>query len=162
MSQENGNERETAVSTKKVAKKKKLKTAKKRLKGKAEAIGATAKFPRHSVEKALRIPRAIIEQNAGHACSDKDSATYVGVGFNGPYRVEISSSIKYGFLDRPSAGMISVTDRARQAIRPQKVGDDIEALRQAALICRRRSVVLGTAVDMHYERSAIRDFVPLH
>jgi hypothetical protein len=39
----------------------------------------TAKFPRHSVEKALRIPRAIIEQNAGRECSDEDSSRFVGV-----------------------------------------------------------------------------------
>jgi hypothetical protein len=95
--------------------------------------GGSAKYPRHSVEKALRIPRAIIDQNAGKPCSEKDSARYVGVGFNGPYRVEVSSSIKYGFLERPSTGMVGVTDRARQAIRPQKAGDDIGALRQAVL-----------------------------
>jgi hypothetical protein len=85
------------------------------------------------VDKALRIPRAIIEQNAGHDCTDAEGADFVGVGFNGPYKVEVSSSIKYGFLSRPSAGRIAVTDRARQAIRPQKAGDDIEALRAAVL-----------------------------
>src|SRR5215218_8103582 len=57
-----------------------------------------AKFPRHSVEKALRIPRAIIEQNAGKDCTDRESAKFVGVGFAGPYAVEISPAIKYGFL----------------------------------------------------------------
>ena len=57
----------------------------------------------------------------------------VGVGYNGPYRVEVSSSLKYGFLERPAPGRIAVTDRARQAIRPQKAGDDIEAFRQAVL-----------------------------
>lgn len=45
----------------------------------------------------------------------------------------MSSSLKYGFLERPSAGRIAVTERARQAIRPQKAGDDIEAFRQAVL-----------------------------
>jgi hypothetical protein len=49
------------------------------------------------------------------------------------YRVEISSAIKYGFLSRPQPGTLSVTERARQAIRPQKPGDEIEALRQAVL-----------------------------
>jgi hypothetical protein len=94
---------------------------------------ATAKYPRHSVEKALRIPKAIIEQNAGKECTDKDSAKYVGVGFNGPYRVEISSALKYGFLSRPRAGYVAVQERARQAIRPQKPGDEINALRDAVL-----------------------------
>jgi hypothetical protein len=95
--------------------------------------GGAAKYPRHSVEKALRIPRAIIDQNAGKPCTERESAKYVGVGFNGPYRVEVSSSIKYGFLARPQAGIVEVTERARQAIRPQKPGDDTEALRQAVL-----------------------------
>lgn len=95
--------------------------------------GSQAKFPRHNVEKALRIPRAIIDQNAGKECSDKDTAKYVGVGFNGPYRVEISSALKYGFLERPRAGIVSVTERARQAIRPQKNGDEIDAMRAAVL-----------------------------
>ncbi len=79
------------------------------------------------------IPRAIIDQNAGKECTDGESAKFVGVGFNGPYRVEISSAIKYGFLERPHAGSIAVTERARQALRPQKPGDEIEAFRQAVL-----------------------------
>jgi hypothetical protein len=98
-----------------------------------EAGGGTAKFPRHTVEKALRIPKAIIEQNAGKECSEADAATYAGVGLGGPFRLELSSASKYGFLSRPQTGFVEVTDRARQAIRPQKPGDDIEALRQAVL-----------------------------
>jgi hypothetical protein len=96
-------------------------------------MGGTAKFPRHTVEKALRIPKAIIEQNAGRECSEADAATYAGVGIGGPLRLEISSAIKYGFLSRPRTGFVEVTDRARQAIRPQKPADEIDALRQAVL-----------------------------
>jgi hypothetical protein len=120
-----------APKKKQAAKKKNTKRAKKTKK--AKPSGGTAKFPRHSVEKALRIPRAIIDQNAGHDCTEAESADFVGVGYNGPYRLEISSSLKYGFLERPSAGRIAVTERARQAIRPQKAGDNIEAFRQAVL-----------------------------
>ena len=104
-----------------------------RSKSGANTRGGTAKFPRHTVERALRIARAIIEQNAGKECSETDSAKYVGVGLNGPFRVEISSAIKYGFLTRSRPGFLEVTERARQAIRPQKTGDDVEALRQAIL-----------------------------
>jgi hypothetical protein len=99
----------------------------------ATSVSQNAKYPRHSVTRALRIPQAIIEQNAGRECSDRDSANYVGVGFNGHFKVEISSALKYGFLARPKPGFIEVTDRARQAIRPQKPGDEIEALRQAII-----------------------------
>ena len=91
------------------------------------------RFPRHSVSRALRIPKAIIDQNAGRECTDRDAASFAGVGFNGPFRVEISSSIKYGLLERPQSGRISPTDRARQAIRPQKPGDEIAALRQCVI-----------------------------
>lgn len=35
-------------------------------------------YPRHSLEKALRIPKGILEQNAGKECSDEESATYIG------------------------------------------------------------------------------------
>lgn len=134
MSSEDEGEPVTAVRKKKAAKKKaRPKGAKKAAKGKAKVSAVTAKFPRHTVEKALRIPRAIIDQNAGHDCTEGESAVFVGVGYNGPYRVEISSSIKYGFLSRPSAGRIAVTERAQRAIRPQKAGDDIEAFREAVL-----------------------------
>jgi len=92
-----------------------------------------AKFPRHTVERALRIPKAIIEQNAGKECSERDAASYIGVGVAGPFRLEVSSAIKYGFLVRPRTGFIGVTERARQAIRPQKPGDDVDALRDAIL-----------------------------
>ena len=39
-------------------------------------------FPRHSLEKALRIPRAILDQNAGKECTDQESAGYIGVKYN--------------------------------------------------------------------------------
>lgn len=63
----------------------------------SSSSGASPKYPRHPVERALRIPRAIIDQNAGKECTDAESARYVGVGLNGDYKVEISSSLKYGF-----------------------------------------------------------------
>jgi hypothetical protein len=129
-------EGEALAAAKAVKPAKKSKAAKKKgAKAKKSKLGSggASKYPRHAVEKALRIPRAIIDQNAGKPCTERESAKYVGVGFNGPYRVEVSSSIKYGFLSRPQAGTVEVTDRARQAIRPQKPGDDIEALRQAVL-----------------------------
>ena len=64
-------------------------------------------YPRHSLEKALRIPKAILEQNAGKECTDQESSNYVGVKYNrGPYYLEINSAIKFGLLERPEAGKI--------------------------------------------------------
>jgi hypothetical protein len=67
-----------------------------------KAPSASAKYPRHSIDKALRIPKAILDQNAGKECTVEESAKFVGVGFHGPYQVEVSSGIKYGLLIRPS------------------------------------------------------------
>jgi len=90
-----------------------------------------AKYPRHAVDKALRIPTAILEQNAGKECTVKESAAFLGVGSEGPYEVEVSSGIKYGFLVRPSAGRIAITGRAKRVLRPQNPQDKISGLREA-------------------------------
>jgi hypothetical protein len=97
------------------------------------SIGQLAKYPRHTARQALRIPQAILEQNAGRECSDKEAATFAGIGYGGPVAVEISSAIKYGFLERPGAQRVRVTDLAKQILRPQRSNDEIEGLRQAVL-----------------------------
>ena len=96
--------------------------------------GATnAKYPRHAVDKALRIPKAILDQNAGKECTVQESAKFLGVGFRGPYQVEVSSGLKYGLLSRPSEGRVAVTDRAKQILRPQSPSDELQGLRDAVL-----------------------------
>lgn len=92
-----------------------------------------AKYPRHSVDKALRIPKAILDQNAGKECSVQESAKFLGVGFHGPYQVEVSSGLKYGLLSRPSEGRVAVTERAKQILRPQSPSDELQGLRDAVL-----------------------------
>ncbi len=100
--------------------------------------GNAAKFPRHSVEKALRIPGFILDQNAGKPCSDSQAATYAGLGTPiGAFAVEIGSAVKYGFLERPEKKRIAITALARKAIRPQHAEDRIDALREAILILQR-------------------------
>src|ERR1700676_1327503 len=85
-------------------------------------------YPRYSLEKALRIPRAVLEQNAGKECSDQDSAKYVGVGYTGPYQMELSAAIKYGLLERPVAKRVKVTDLAKRILRPQSATDELKGL----------------------------------
>src|SRR5450830_972493 len=75
-----------------------------------ERPSGVAAYPRHSVRKALRVPKAILEQNAGKACTDREATKFAGLAYHGPSRVEISSSIKYGFLERPTSGNVAVTD----------------------------------------------------
>ena len=92
-----------------------------------------AAYPRHSVRKALRVPKAILEQNAGKACTDREATKFAGLAYHGPSRVEISSSIKYGFLERPTPGNVAVTDLAKKILRPQNLNDELDGLRQAVL-----------------------------
>jgi hypothetical protein len=129
-----------AATTRSKAKRKKKSASKRRAraKGKSREQGAqptsgAAKFPRHSVSKALRIPRAVLDQNAGKPCSDREALKFSGLSYNGPPRVELSSSIKYGFLERIETGTVGVTDLAKRILRPQKPNDAIDGMRQAVL-----------------------------
>jgi len=95
---------------------------------------AVPKYPRHSLERVLRIPKAILDQNAGKECSDEETANFLGVKYNkGPYALEISSAIKFGLLQRPSAGRLSLSDIAKKILRPQNEQEELVGLREAVL-----------------------------
>ena len=98
----------------------------------AEAMAA--KYPRHTVEQALRIPRAIYQQNAGQPATAHEAAILAGrSGVTGELRTEISSAKKYGFLESGPGAQIVLTSRARRAIAPQSDQDRSSALREAVL-----------------------------
>jgi hypothetical protein len=92
------------------------------------------KYPRHSLEKVLRIPKAILDQNAGKECSDEDTATFLGIKYNrGAYSLELSSAMKSGLLERPSVGRIAVSELAKKILRPQNEQEELVGLREAVL-----------------------------
>ena len=114
-----------------MTKKKKI-TKKTKRTTKSRVNTTAAKYPRHSLEKALRIPKAILEQNAGKECTDIDAAGFVGLTTaKGPFKVEISSSIKYGLLERLSPGKIAITDLGKKVLRPQNASGELAGLREA-------------------------------
>ncbi|HEY6803961.1 MAG TPA: hypothetical protein VI306_10315 [Pyrinomonadaceae bacterium] len=90
-------------------------------------------FPKHSILKALRIPQAVLENNAGRDCTDREAAKFAGIGWSGPIGVEISSALKYGLFQRPSPGRVEPTDLTRRIVRPQKPNDKIDAIRECIL-----------------------------
>jgi hypothetical protein len=102
-------------------------------KKKGATAAALGKFPRHSLDKVLRVPKAILDQNAGKECSDAELAKFLGLKLTGPTRVEISSALKFGLLERPSAGRLVLTDIAKKILRPQEPKDELDGLRQAAI-----------------------------
>ena len=92
-----------------------------------------AKYPRHAVEKALRIPKAIYDQNAGKPTSLADAAKFTtGGSANGAFQVEVASAKKYGFLRSEDRKLVP-EERARKAIAPQSETDRISALQEAVL-----------------------------
>jgi hypothetical protein len=99
-----------------------------------ENTAASSKYPRHSIAKALRIPRAILDQNAGKSCGDQEALRFSGLSYNGPNRVELSSALKYGLLERIGTGTVEVTDLAKRILRPQKPTDAIDGMRLAVLM----------------------------
>lgn len=122
------------ASKKQPAKKKAIKK-KGSKKGIAKRVSASisSNYPRHSLTKALRIPRAIIEQNAGKECSEADSSKFLGVGYNGPYQLEISSALKYGIIQRVSPRQIIPTELSKKIIRPQSPDEVLAGMREAVL-----------------------------
>lgn len=115
------------------AKKKKTATKKAAAGGSARGGAGRVKYPKHSILGCIRIPQAIIDQNAGEACTDREGAGYAKIGWTGDIAVEISSAIKYGLLERPSPGHIKPTDLTRKIVRPQDPKDKLSALRQAVM-----------------------------
>jgi hypothetical protein len=96
------------------------------------AAADVAKFPRHTVEQALRIPEAILQQNAGNPATAAEAVVFAGGKISGSWRLEISSAKKYGFL-RSDGPQLVVEERARKAISPQAENDRRDALRDAVI-----------------------------
>ncbi len=119
--------------TRKKATRKKKKTARKKAAAGSGTWGARVKYPKDPVLDCLRIPQAIIDQNAGESCTDREGAAYAKIGWTGEVSVKISSALKYGLLERPSPGQIKPTDLTRKIVRPQDPKDKLNALRQAVM-----------------------------
>lgn len=99
----------------------------------ASSSGGEAKFPRRNLEESLRIPKAILEQNAGEECEKKKAAEFANLVLSGPTNVEISSARKFGLLEFPKTGYVKPTPLARRILRPQGELDRLSGLREAVL-----------------------------
>jgi hypothetical protein len=123
----------TTASSKPKAKARNRKTPAKSKATASKSAAPVAKFPRHPVERALRIPRAILDQNAGQPSSLAEAAKFLGGKVSGEFQLEVSSAKKYGFLTAQAGGKLALTDRAKRALRPQSSTDEISALQEAVL-----------------------------
>ncbi len=113
---------------------------------------ARLSFPKHPISKCLRIPQAVLEQNAGKECSDREAAKFANIGYTGVTGVEISSALKYGLFERPAKGTVKPTDLTRRIVRPQKPHDKRDAMREAVL----KAPVISDAYE-HYRGENLPD-----
>lgn len=103
-------------------------------------------IPAISLEKALRVPRAIAENYASHPTRPLDVASALGVQpSSGGFRVECGAAIGCGLTEGgPNAPEISLTTLGKRITKPTEIEDDKLALRAAAL--------KPTVADQFYEK----------
>jgi hypothetical protein len=103
-----------------------------RSKSEGTPVAPLASFPRHPISEVLRIPKAILEQNAGKECSMQECASFIGVKpTSGDFQMALSSATKYGLIERAGPKRVKLGDLARQILRPQDPGQELHALRLA-------------------------------
>lgn len=92
-------------------------------------------IPAITLDKALRVPRAIVENYASHPTRPLDVASALQVQpSSGGFRMECGAAIGYGLTEGgPNAPEVSLTPLAKSILTPTEVGDDQRALREAAL-----------------------------
>lgn len=94
-----------------------------------------ADIPAISLEKALRVPRAIADNYASHATRPLDLASALDVQpSSGGFRLECGAAIGYGLTEGgPNAPEVSLTTLGKRIVTPTEVDDDKVALRDAAI-----------------------------
>lgn len=94
-----------------------------------------ADVPAISLEKALRVPRTLVESYGSDPTRPLDVAAAANMTpSSGPFRTLCGAAVGYGLTDGgPNAPLISLTPLGRRVVAPTEVGDDMRALREAAL-----------------------------
>lgn len=96
---------------------------------------AQTDVPSYSLEQALRIPRAIVENYGRNPVTPLQLASALNVTPNsGSFRQLCGASIAYGLTDGGSfAQQISLTNLGKRIFKPLEEGDDLSAKREAFL-----------------------------
>ncbi len=94
--------------------------------------------PRHTIDEALRVARAIADQYGKQPTRPLEVAKAMGMApTTGKFETLTGASIAYGFTEGGSrADLIAITDLGRRVIAPQAEGDDLAAKREALLLPR--------------------------
>lgn len=89
-------------------------------------------YPRRTLEEALKIPRAIKEQNGGNAWAPNEVAAAVGLGNSDPFYYMTAASRDFGLTEGTrNSATIQLTDRGRAAVYPPNAEAELATLREA-------------------------------
>src|SRR5437867_3169254 len=92
-------------------------------------------FPKHTLEEALRVAKALWEANGGQPLPPTETAIALGMSpGSSEFRVMLSSSIKYGLTSGSyNQERVSLEDLARNIVEPTSPESNRSALVTAAL-----------------------------
>ena len=92
-------------------------------------------FPKHTLEDALRVPRALAEKHSSQPLPPTETAIAIGLSpGSSEFRTLLSSSIKYGLTTGSyNQERVSLTDLGRRIVEPISEEDRRQALNEAAL-----------------------------
>lgn len=92
-------------------------------------------IPAYSLEEAILVAKALLQQYAGHPSTPLDVAAAMDLTpTSGKFRMLCGSSIAYGLtVGGYNAAQISVTDLAKQIIEPQEEEADLAGRREAIM-----------------------------
>jgi predicted nucleotide-binding protein len=103
--------------------------------GKATARPST-QYPKHTLEEALRVPRAIEDQNAGQPLPPTETAIALGMSpGSGRFQTLLSSSLRYGLTTgNYKSDKIGLTSSVQEIVAPVDEARAAAALVTAALM----------------------------
>src|SRR5947207_1334731 len=96
--------------------------------------GIKSEFPKHSMDAALRVARALEDRNGGNPLPPTELAIAMGISpGSSELRALISSSFRYGLTDGSyKSARVSLTDLGRRVVAPLSSEDQHRAELQAA------------------------------
>lgn len=120
-----------------------------------------ADVPSASLDEALRVPAAIVEQYAGEPTTPFNVAKVLDIDPKGSqFRVITGAAIAFGLVEGGAqAEAISITPLAKSILRPLEVGEDAKARKEALLKPRVFSEFLGKYDKNNFPRNDIAENV---
>jgi predicted nucleotide-binding protein len=92
-------------------------------------------FPKHTLEEALRVAKALSDKNGGQPLPPTETAIAIGISpGSSEFRTLLSSSIKYGLTSGSfNSEKVSLEHGGRNIVEPRSPEDERKALEDAAL-----------------------------